>query len=162
MGVSGCGKSVVGSQIADHLTCQFIDGDDLHPPENVAWMKSGKPLDDERRKPWLSRIVTTANDSVKQDESIVIACSALKKKYREQLRSGDYPIVFVWLKGDRSLILERLQKRTGHYMPPSLLDSQFADLEEPGSEPDVLTIEIHRTVKEIVDEAIERLKRLVG
>lgn len=133
MGVSGSGKTTIGRLLAERLGLPFYDGDHFHPPENVEKMSSGRPLTDEDRKPWLeelARQISRWNHS----GGAVLACSALKQSYRDILRSGaarDNSVHFVWLKGKKSLILDRMEVREGHYMPPGLLDSQFDALEEP-------------------------------
>ena len=131
MGVSGAGKTRVGKILAEELSLPFYDADDFHPQFNVEKMKSGKPLDDYDRKPWLEDL---ANKIVQwQNEGgAVLACSALKKSYRQLLKSkAESGVQFIYLKGRPDMIGKRLRKREGHYMPPDLLDSQFEALEEP-------------------------------
>lgn len=131
MGVSGCGKTTVGRALASHLSCPFYDGDDFHPPENVAKMSQGVPLTDDDRWPWLNRLAGLIDGHLSQAPTAVLACSALKRKYRKQLRLGTEGVVFIYLKGSFDLIWQRMQRRKGHYMKAAMLQSQFAALEEP-------------------------------
>ncbi len=131
MGVTGCGKTTVGTLLAQDLGWKFHDADDFHPAENVAKMKSGAPLDDADRRPWLDRLNTFLLDHERQGKSLVLACSALKQAYRDHLARGCAAAHFVFLDGDIHLIRARLAARQGHYMNPALLDSQFAILERP-------------------------------
>lgn len=149
MGVSGTGKTAVGTRLARALQGEFVEGDDYHPPANVAKMRSGVPLDDADRQPWLQALSRQIGEWLDQDKTVVLACSALKQRYRDILVAGRAGIRFVHLKGDEALIRKRLQKRRGHYMPPSLLKSQFADLEEPK---DAITVGIEGTPDQIVAE----------
>jgi len=139
MGVSGCGKSAVGAALAARLGVPYVDGDDLHPPANVALMAQGQPLTDADRRPWLDRVAQVLAD----DAPVIVGCSALRRRYRDQIRAGaGGPVRFVHLTGPRALIAARMAARTGHYMPLSLLDSQFAALEPPGPDEAALTIDI--------------------
>ena len=131
MGVSGSGKSTVGPLIAEALGGKYVEGDRFHPPENVAKMKSGTPLDDADRKPWLEAIAAAIRDWQRGPHPVVISCSALKQSYRDLLSHDASGLRFVWLKGDKDLIAARLAARRGHFMPPSLLDSQYRILEPP-------------------------------
>ena len=130
MGVSGCGKTKVGKALARELGWRFIDADDLHPETNVAKMARGVPLTDEDRWPWLDRIVAEMRRSSAAGEHAVVACSALKEAYRTRLAAGG-DVRVVYLKGDAATIAPRVAHRSGHFMPASLLSSQFAALEEP-------------------------------
>ena len=130
MGVSGSGKSTVGPALAAELNWPFLDADSLHPPANVAKMASGIPLTDADRWPWFDRIVAEMRRYAAAGKNVVIACSALKQAYRDRLASGG-SLRVVYLKGDAETIAPRLAERRGHFMPPSLLASQFATLEEP-------------------------------
>lgn len=150
MGVSGCGKSTVGQALADALDCPFYDGDDFHPPENVAKMASGNPLNDDDRAPWLAALHDLLLAHAQKGETAVLACSALKKKYREQLWSGNDTVVFVYLQGDFDLIWERMQMRQNHYMKAEMLQSQFDTLEVPG-EQEAFIVPITRSVEDMVD-----------
>ena len=129
MGVSGCGKSTVAAALAEAAGGEFLDGDDFHPPANIEKMSSGMPLDDRDRVAWLETITA----AIAQSESpfVCLACSALKKKHRDQLRTAPGEITFIYLHGSRELLQQRHASREGHFMPSSLLDSQLADLEIP-------------------------------
>lgn len=158
MGVSGCGKSSVGRAIAEASGWQFIEGDDLHPAANRAKMTSGTPLDDADRWPWLDAIADAARTAEAQATSVVVACSALKRSYRERLaRAGD-AVTFVHLDGDRDTILRRMQARADHFMPPALLDSQLATLQPPTAGERAIRIAITAPVAEIARQAIQLLE----
>ena len=131
MGVSGSGKSTIGSALAADLGWQFYDGDDFMPQANVEKMRNGTPLTDEDRKPWYDILHAKIEASLAHGESAVLACSALKQAYRQNLSAGDERVKFVHLKGDYDLIRGRLEARHDHFMPPGLLGSQFETLEEP-------------------------------
>jgi carbohydrate kinase (thermoresistant glucokinase family) len=155
MGVSGCGKSTVAGVLAGRLGFDFGEGDDLHPPANVAKMAAGDPLTDEDRWPWLDRVAQWIRDHTDAGRPGLITCSALKRSYRDILR-GDH-VVFVYLHGTREQIATRLAARHGHYMPPELLDSQFATLEPPGDDEQALSIDIGPPSDVLADEIVERL-----
>lgn len=158
MGVSGCGKTSVAEGLAAALPAAFIEGDSLHPAENVEKMSKGIPLDDADRWPWLDIIGRALSDALAQDKSIVISCSALKKVYRDHLRAAaGGNLSFVFLKGSRELLLGRMSARRGHFMPASLLDSQFATLEDPTGEPGVITVDIDASIERIVAAALHGL-----
>jgi len=131
MGVTGCGKTTVGALLADACGWDFRDADDFHPDANIAKMKRGEPLTDEDRWPWLDRLNALIADSERRTNNLVLACSALKQTYRDRLSRGCATVRFVFLDGDREVIRARLAGRRGHYMNPTLLDSQFAILERP-------------------------------
>lgn len=132
MGVCGSGKSLIGAMLARALDVEFVEGDDLHPPENVKRMAAGIPLTDDDRRGWLLAIAARLREARHARVGLVVSCSALKRSYRDLLRSvGDTDVRFVYLAGSRALIEERMAKRRGHFMPPSMLESQFAILEEP-------------------------------
>src|SRR5258705_9018625 len=132
MGVSGAGKSLIGAQLARELHIAFLEGDDLHPPENVTRMAAGIALTDDDRRGWLMAIATRLRAAKRTGVGLVVSCSALKRSYRDVLRSaGDADVRFVYLAGGRAVLAERLANRRGHFMPPSLLDSQISILEEP-------------------------------
>jgi len=138
MGVTGCGKTTVGEMLAQDCGWDFRDADDFHPPENVAKMKRGEPLTDEERWPWLDILNALVSNNERQGKSLVLACSALKQKYRDRLVQGCAAVHFVLLDGDIEMIRARLARRQGHYMNPKLLDSQYAILERP---PDALRLD---------------------
>jgi gluconokinase len=131
MGVTGCGKTTVGAMLAEACGWEFHDADDFHPAENVAKMKRGAPLNDEDRWPWLKRLNTFIIQGDLEGKSLVLACSALKQAYRDHLTRDCATARFVFLDGDMELIRARLDARQGHYMNPTLVDSQFAILEQP-------------------------------
>ena len=153
MGVAGCGKSTIGRRLAARLGWPFYDGDDFHPPANIKKMSEGTPLTDEDRAGWLNTLADLIGDHVRHNQSAVIACSALKQKYRDTLRV-DASVRFVYLRGSYDLIEARLRQRSGHYMPPNLLSSQFASLEEPQG---VLTIDASLPPEQIVAEIARQL-----
>ncbi|UWX97692.1 gluconokinase [Arthrobacter zhaoxinii] len=149
MGVQGSGKSTSGRAIAEVLGLPFIDGDDLHPAANREKMASGHPLNDADREPWLRAIGTVLADGLARGESTVVACSALKRRYRDLIRSFAPDTRFVHLTGDRDLIADRLSHRNHEYMPPALLDSQFETLEPLGSDEAGIPVDIHLPPAEI-------------
>jgi len=154
MGVSGCGKTSVGKALADSLGWDFYDADDFHPPENVAKMANGIPLNDSDRAPWLASLHEMISSSLKADHHGVLACSALKERYRQQLMKDNEGVQIVYLKGTYDLIWSRMEKRTDHYMKPHMLQSQFEALEEPSN---ALTMDISMSVDDIVREVISDL-----
>jgi carbohydrate kinase (thermoresistant glucokinase family) len=154
MGVSGCGKTVVGGQLAQRLGALFIDADDLHPPANVEKMRVGVPLDDADRAPWLALLNMRLREAVAEGRSVVLACSALKQRYRDRLAEGLPCLRFVHLVGSRDLIAARQATRQHRYMPSSLLDSQFATLEAPA---DAIAIDVALPVDEVVETAARGL-----
>ena len=154
MGVSGCGKTSVGIALSDILGWPFFDGDDYHPKENVAKMAAGIPLNDEDRFPWLKRINQLISENLGDKRSLIVACSALKTKYRDILGEGNPNTVFVYLKGDFDLIFQRMQERSDHYMKAGMLESQFAALEEPE---EALTVQIEANPEKIAQTIIEQL-----
>lgn len=155
MGVSGCGKSSVGAGLATRLAIPYRDGDDLHPPGNVEKMRAGVPLTDADRWPWLDRVA----EVLAIGAPVIVGCSALRLAYRDRLRAkAGGPVRFIHLSGSHALIAGRMAARSGHYMPPSLLDSQFAALERPGPE-EALTIDIDQPLDLIISAALEGLAR---
>lgn len=159
MGVSGSGKSVVGGALARRLGLPFLDGDDLHPPENLAKMRAGRPLDDADRCAWLAAIAERIDAWLASGTGGVVACSALKRAYRDRLLRGRAGLRVVLLDGAPELIARRLAGRRGHVMPPALLESQLAALERPAPEEDAVTIGIDATPEAIVGEIVERLEQ---
>ena len=152
MGVSGCGKTVVGKLLAADLGWEFVDADGHHPPENVERMRRGIPLEDEHRWPWLDRLAGLVDAALVRgpgSPGLVLACSALKRSYRDRIGAGRPGVRLVHLDGPESLIRERIEQRTGHYMPASLLASQCALLERPKDEESAITVGIAATPAEI-------------
>ena len=159
-GVSGAGKTTVGKLLARELGWRFVEADDFHPAANIEKMRSGQPLTDEDRWPWLDCLRKQIERSLSAGENAVLACSALKRIYRDRLRSSD-EVKFVFLRGDYALVEKQLRRRHGHFMDANLLQSQFDDLEEPQPDENVLTIELGRMPEEIV-ERIEMKLNLAG
>lgn len=157
MGVSGSGKTTVGRLLADRLGWQYQEGDALHPPENVAKMSAGTPLTDADRIPWLHRIAARIDDWRSRGESGVVTCSALKRAYRDIIIGNRPDVGLVHLKGSRELIGQRMAARQGHFMPPALLDNQFATLQEPAPEERAIVVDVGSTPVVIVDEVVRRL-----
>jgi len=154
MGVAGAGKSTVGARLAAALGWTFYDGDDLHPAANVRKMASGRPLDDADRRPWLERIAGVIARHARRGEPAVIACSALKRAYRDLLAAAAPGVRLVYLKGSRELLAERLRRRRGHFLPPRLLESQFAALEEPD---DALVVDVSAPPAALVAAIVREL-----
>jgi gluconokinase len=147
MGVSGCGKSSVGADLGHRLGIPYVDGDDLHPSTNVEKMRAGIPLADDDRWPWLDRVAQVLHEQA----PVIVGCSALRRSYRDRIRArAGGPVRFVHLSGSRDVIAARMAARTGHYMPPSLLDSQFATLEPPCPD-EALTVDITAARSTVVD-----------
>lgn len=151
MGVSSSGKSVMGKLLADRLGWPFYDGDDFHPKANIEKMNSGIPLIDEDRSAWLRLLADLIRHNLESDLPAVIACSALKQKYRDQLHVDSSDVRFVYLQGNYELIQQRMEARKGHFMKADMLASQFEALEEPD---DALTVSIERTPEEIVTQIL--------
>ena len=149
MGVQGCGKSTAGQAVAARLGLPFLDGDDLHPASNKAKMASGHPLTDEDREPWLRAIGRELAAGLENGTATVVACSALKRQYRDLIRSYAPDTQFIHLEGSRELIAERLSRRDHEYMPPTLLDSQFATLEPLGEDEAGIRLSITLSLDEI-------------
>ena len=151
MGVCGSGKSLIGASLARELGVEFVEGDALHPPENVARMASGIPLTDDDRRGWLLAIAARLREAREAGVGLVVSCSALKRSYRDLLRSaGDPDVRFIHLAGSPALIAERMANRSGHFMPPSLLASQLAILEEPSPDEQAWACDISEAPKAIV------------
>jgi carbohydrate kinase (thermoresistant glucokinase family) len=157
MGVSGSGKSTVGALLAERLACEFQDGDVFHPAANVEKMHEGIPLSDADRLPWLNAIAAWIDEARAAGKHAVVACSALKRCYREILIGNRADVRLVYLRGDEALIAGRLQKRKRHFMPQGLLKSQFEALEEPGAEEKPIIVEVDRSPAEIVEEIVGSL-----
>ena len=157
MGVSGCGKSTMASALGERLGLDMVDGDDLHLPESVAKMRSGIALQDADRWPWLDRIGHYLAQALEPGR--VVACSALKRVYRDRIREQAGDVCFVFLDGDFDLIEQRMRQRVGHYMQPGLLDSQFRTLEKPqADESDVIRLPITEPVEDMVVQALNALQ----
>jgi gluconokinase len=158
MGVCGAGKTLIGSTFARELGVEFVEGDALHPPENVKRMAAGIPLTDEDRHGWLLAIAEQIRKAKRAGRGLVISCSALKRKYRDLLRSeGAADVRFVYLAGTRELIAERLANRRGHFMPASLLESQLATLEEPSPHEQAWACDISEPPQTIVGKLLTRV-----
>jgi gluconokinase len=155
MGVSGCGKSTVGTRLAQQTGATFLDADDFHPPANVQRMRAGIALTDAERAPWLDALAARLASAGAADESVVLACSALRRSYRDALRRGAPSLTLVHLTGSEALLAERLAARPGHYMPPALLPSQLATLESPADDEHAVTLDVAATTDELV-AALER------
>ncbi len=147
MGVTGCGKTTIGQLLAQELNWPFYDGDDFHPAANVEKMRAGIPLTDDDRAPWLATLQNLIRENLNANQSGILACSALKQKYRDRLQVDPLNVRFVFLQGDFTTIAQRLAARTNHYMDPNLLASQFEALEEPR---DALAVDIAQTPRAIV------------
>jgi len=158
MGVSGSGKSTIADKLAERLNWSYEDGDKFHPASNVAKMSAGQPLTDEDRRPWLQAIADEIDRVCKAGQHAVIACSALKRAYRDILVHGRNDVRIVYLRGTQPLIANRLARRTGHFMPPGLLDSQFRTLEPPDASENPVTVSIDGTVDAIVDDIVRQLR----
>lgn len=156
MGVSGCGKSTLGRALADALGWRFIEGDALHPPENIAKMAAGVPLTDADRQPFLIRVADAMAAS--REEGVVAACSALKRAYRDLIRERAGDVIFVLPVLTRGALLARMAQRTGHFMPVSLLDSQLEDLQPPGADEDVILVDGETPLEAQVAQALEALR----
>jgi len=160
MGVAGTGKSTVAGLLAERLNWELQEGDDLHPPANVAKMSAGIPLDDQDRWPWLDAIAAWIASKQERGEPGLVTCSALKRSYRDRLRGPN--VIFVFLNGPRAVIEARIASRTSHYMPPSLLDSQLATLEPPTSDENVLQVNLSAGPQQEVAEVLHALEGWIG
>ena len=154
MGVSGSGKTEVGKSLSQYLGWNFYDADDFHPTQNIAKMANGIPLDDSDRAPWLAALHDLISSSLAENRFGVLACSALKERYRKQLLAGNDGVQLVYLKGSYDLIWSRMAARKEHYMQPEMLQSQFDTLEEPVN---ALTMDISRPVDEILSKVLEQM-----
>ncbi|MFC5039273.1 gluconokinase [Tianweitania sediminis] len=150
MGVAGSGKTLIGERLAARLGFDFIDGDDLHSPSNIAKMARGEPLTDDDRAPWLKEVGLALRH---HEKPLIIGCSALKRRYRDQIRAAaGRPLAILYLEGDRALIADRMAKRQRHFMPVTLIDSQFAALEPPGQDEAAIRVSIDNEPETIVRE----------
>ena len=157
MGVSGCGKSTVGRLLAAALKLPYIEGDELHPPRNIALMAAGTPLTDDDRDAWLAAVAQRISDA--GEGGIAISCSALKRRYRDRLREASPQLRFIHLHGTPELLASRMTQRQGHYMPASLLQSQLLTLEVPGADEAALTADIAAAPQDIVASLCAQLQR---
>ena len=156
MGVSGSGKTVIGTLLARALGVEFVEGDTYHPATNIEKMSAGVPLTDHDREEWLHAIAGRIKRANDDDEGVVVSCSALKRSYREMIRADAGGVQFIFLRGERELIRDRIRGRKGHFMPPSLLDSQFSALEEPSSDEAVWVVDINDSPDAIAASLIAR------
>ncbi len=158
MGVTGSGKTTVGEALAHAISATYVDGDKLHPQANIAKMSAGIPLDDADRWPWLAKVGETLSQ---QPAPVIVGCSALKRAYRDFIaeRAGA-PVLFIYLDGSRGLISKRMHERTGHFMPTSLLDSQFATLEMPGEDENAIAVAIDAPLDQIVADIAAKFGEL--
>jgi gluconokinase len=154
MGVSACGKSDIGTRLAQALGAPFIEGDRFHPPENVAKMSAGIPLDDDDRRGWLQALRAEIERAWKTDPVVVLSCSALKRAYRDVLRGDGGDVRFVHLHGDRDLIAQRMAARSGHFMPVSLLDSQLRTLEALQPDERGVTLDVREPPQRLVEQVM--------
>jgi len=160
MGVSGCGKSTVAERVADALTLPFVEADSLHPASNIQKMSSGTPLTDQDRQPWLEQVRDECRLLSSTHDGCVVACSALKKRYRQTLSDAHPTMSIVFLYGEFSTIHSRMSARSGHFMPDTLLRSQFDALEDPRGEPGVVAVNIDQTLTELIDQTLDGLEKL--
>jgi gluconokinase len=157
MGVSGCGKSEIGARLAARLGMPYLEGDADHPAGNIAKMKAGIPLDDTDRRGWLLTIQGRIREAAEADQGLILSCSALKRAYRDLLREADSELVFIHLAGSCTVIANRIQARPGHFMPVSLLESQFRDLEPPGQDERAISLDIETTPDALVEQVVQHL-----
>jgi gluconokinase len=157
MGVTGCGKTTLGRLLAARLGAPFAEGDAYHPPENIAKMSRGEPLTDEDRWPWLDIIAADIRRWLDAGETAVVACSALRRAYRDRLRGGRSGVRFIHVTDDPERIRARMAARQGHYMPVSLLPSQLRALEPPGADEAAITVEVDDSPERMVDAVLRRL-----
>lgn len=156
MGVSGCGKTTIARSLARSLRVKFLDADKYHTPANIAKMSSGTPLTDADREPWLDDVGARIGEAARERGLVVAGCSALKRTYRERLkRASDLDLLFILLEGSRELLERRVNKRTSHFMPPALLDSQLATLERPGGDERAFSVNISQSIKKMVAEILQ-------
>ena len=158
MGVSGSGKTLIGRALAQALALQFIEGDELHPPRNVTLMAAGTPLTDADRADWLATIAARLGQAHAAGQGLVVSCSALKRSYRDVLRSACPGLRLVHLHGSAALLHQRMLSRTGHYMPASLLDSQLATLQPPAADEGAISVDIGPAPDQVAATALARLQ----
>jgi gluconokinase len=158
MGVASSGKTSLGERLAERLGWPFRDADSFHPPANVAKMSGGIPLTDEDRKPWLAAIAAWIDELRATGGNGIVTCSALKRAYRDVIVGGRPDVALVYLKGSRELIGQRMAARQHHFMPPALLDSQFATLEEPGADENPLVVQVEASKDAIVEQVVSELR----
>ena len=156
-GVSGSGKTTLAQRLAERLGCDFKEGDELHPPANVAKMSSGQSLNDTDRSPWLAAIGDWIDGWARAGRCGVITCSALKRAYRDELAQGRPNVIFVFMDLDQATIAERLKHRAGHFWPPGLLASQFADLQRPGPDEHVVDVVGTKSLDEQIEQVVQAL-----
>ena len=156
MGVSGSGKTTVGKALASKLGWEFYDADHFHPPENITKMEQGTPLNDSDRAPWLTSLHDLIESCLARNRPGILACSALKERYRQTLLEGNDGVLLIYLKGSYELLWSRMSARTDHYMKPEMLQSQFEALEEPS---EAIIIDVSHSVDEIVQQILQRLKK---
>lgn len=160
MGVCGCGKTTIGALLGQAIDAEFIDGDALHPQANVDKMAAGSPLNDEDRRPWLQKVGETLAQS---RSGRVVACSALKRQYRKQIvDAAGRPVLFILLDGSRSILIERMKSRQGHFMPPALLDSQLETLELPGDDEFAIVVDGDQSVQAVFEAALNSIAAVSG
>lgn len=157
MGVAGVGKTTTAQLLAEHLGWRRAEADEFHPQNNIAKMAAGTPLNDDDRLPWLQSIRDWISERAAAGEDVVLTCSALKRSYREILRAADARVRFVFLHGPSQLVAERMAKRQGHFMPTSLLNSQYGDLEPLQADEDGVTVDLRETPEDIVQSALRAL-----
>ena len=158
MGVTSCGKTSVGEALATQLKCPFIEGDTLHPPANIAKMSAGLPLNDVDRWPWLAAVGNAMKAECETGHGVVASCSSLKKIYRQKLaEAAGTPIKLIFLHGSKDILTARIASRKGHFMPPSLLDSQLTTLEFPGPDEAALQLDVSLPIAELVKRAKDYL-----
>lgn len=159
MGVSGSGKTTIAQELARRLGRQLVEGDDLHPPQNVAKMAAGHPLDDDDRWPWLDRVAEGIGVWEQTGQDGIVTCSALKRSYRDRLRAGHPSVWFAHVDAHEQVLRDRLARRTGHYMPPSLLDSQLATLQRLAPDEAGATVDGDAPCTEVVTALLDELRR---
>ena len=163
MGVSGSGKSAVAAAAARQLSAGFLDGDFLHPRSNILKMAAGEALNDDDRAPWLAALNDAIFAMQRTNPVSLLVCSALKKSYRDRLREGNRNLHFLYLKGDKTVIEERLKQRKGHFFKPQMLVTQFAALEQPGAdENDVMAIDINQPLDGVVADTLACINRITA